>query len=143
MKFYSFANIAAVADCRDIAATLYGCKIVNGRTSAPWRGGTNPESVTISKDQWYDHGSGKQGGGAIQLASFHFNNDAQAAQQWLGEHYHLTPKMETGAAPSSRKSRYDKLIAEGYIEKARYEYKDLNGIVRHITVRMEKHKTDS
>lgn len=137
MKFYSFANIAAVADCRDIAATLYGCKIVNGRTSAPWRGGTNPESVTISKDQWYDHGSGKQGGGAVQLASFHFNNDAQAAQQWLGEHYHLTPKMETGAAPSSRKSRYDELIEAGYQEITRYDYRNLAGELIHFVIRLQ------
>jgi hypothetical protein len=47
--FYSFADIRAAADCREIATTLYGCKITNGRTAARWRNGDDPEREGMAK----------------------------------------------------------------------------------------------
>lgn len=137
MRFYDFSEIARVADCREIARELYGCHINGtGRCAALWRGGDNPEAVSIERDKAYDHVS-KVGGGAIWIASHKFGGDIQAAQQWLGDRYALTPKNATRPAPSSHESRYDRLLAEGYKEVARYEYRDLAGAVRHFTIRLQ------
>lgn len=136
MKFFSFADIRAAGDCAAFAAGVYGAKVSGGRCNAAWREGTNPESVSIDKDKWYDHGIGKQGGGIIELASFKFGGDLQAAQEFLGEYYHLTPKRETGK-PIEHECRYTRLIGEGYVEVSRYEYRDLSGAVRHVTVRLQ------
>jgi len=137
MKFYSFADISAAADCREIASALYGCRVSGGRTAALWRGGDNPESVAISRDEWYDHAQ-KRGGGALQLAAFKFAGDIQQAQAWLGEFYHLTPKVATVSADSATSgNRYERLIADGYQVVSRYDYTDLDGAVRHFTVRLQ------
>ena len=138
MRFYDFALIRSSVSCIAIAETLYRCTVRNGRTAALWRGGDNPESVAITEREWYDHRT-KTGGGPIELAAFAFNGDRQAAQQWIGDTFHLPVKMQTGAAPASpgRESRYEKLLAEGYKEVARYEYRDLAGAVRHFTVRLQ------
>lgn len=135
MRFYSFKAIRATADCREIARDLYGCEIVNGRCAALWRGGTNLNSVAISKKEFYDHGV-KVGGGSIELAAFKFGGDIQQAQAFLGEYYHLTPTMETGPQPT-KDGRYDALKRQGYQEIARYEYRDLSGAVRHVTIRLQ------
>ena len=137
IAFFSFEDIRRAADCREIAQTLYGVTIKNGRCAATWRGGTNPESVSIDREKWFDHGVGKNGGGAIELAMPKFGN-IQQAQQWLGEHLNLTPKTRTGPAPASgKKPRYDTLIESGYTEVARYFYRDLAGEVRHVTIRLQ------
>ncbi len=136
MKFFSFAEIRAAGDCAAFARDVYGVKIANGRCAAAWRDGDNPESVSISKSEWYDHGA-KRGGGIIELAAFRCGGDLQAAQEALGDYYRLTPKMETGPGPE-RESRYKRLLRDGYKEVAIYEYRDMDGYVRHITVRMEK-----
>jgi hypothetical protein len=137
IAFYSFEDIRRAADCREIAQTLYGVTIKNGRCAAAWRGGDNPEAVSIQKDKFFDHVE-KSGGGPIELAAFKFGGDIQQAQSYLGERYHLTPKTRTGPAPShAGGSQYDKLIAEGYAEVARYEYRDTAGEVRHVTIRLQ------
>ena len=136
MNFYSFADIKAAGDCVAFAESEYGVTIHGGRCAATWRGGKNPQSVSISKDEFYDHGT-KKGGGIIQLAAHKFDGDIQASQNYLGALYHLTPKKKTGTAPSRLDCRYERLKREGYTEAARYEYKDTDGNVRHVTVRME------
>jgi hypothetical protein len=137
MRFYSFADIKAVADCRVIASELYGCVVANGRCNAAWRGGTSPENVSIERDQWYDHGGeGKRGGGPIELAAFKFGGDLQQAQQFLGDRYNLTPKELTGAQPH-RDGRYDALLRDGYKEVKRYGYHDLQGNLVHLVARLE------
>lgn len=136
LAFYSFDDIRRVADCREIAAELYGCVVKNGRCAALWRGGKDPSNVSIDREKWYDHGGeGKNGGGAIELANFKFG-DAQTSARYLGEKYHLTPKYVAGPAPG-HESRYDTLIREGYLQVARYEYRDLSGAVRHVTIRLQ------
>ena len=139
MRFFSFAEIRAAGDCAALARDWYGAAVHDGRCAATWRGGDNPASVAIDAAQWYDHAR-KEGGGIIELAAFRFDGDIQQAQSALGEQYGLSPKAETGAAPNGggRQSRYDKLIAEGYREVARYEYRGLDGEVKHVTVRMER-----
>ena len=136
MNFYSFADIKTKGDCTALAESEYGVTISGGRCAATWRDGTNPQSVSISKDEFYDH-STKQGGGVIQLAAMKFGGDIQQAQSYLGELYHLTPKRKTGQPPASSDCRYERLKHDGYTEAARYEYKDATGSVRHVTVRME------
>ena len=134
MLFFSFDEIRLVASCRDIARELFGVTIVDGRCAAVWRDGKNPESVAITEKDFFDHGT-KTGGGAIQLAAIKFGS-VQLAQQWLGERYKLTPKAMTGPA-HERDCRYTRLLADGYVEKARYEYRDLTGAVRHVTIRLQ------
>ncbi len=136
MNFYRFQDIKAASDCAAFARDVYGCTIKNGRTAAKWRGGDNPEAVTIDREKFYDHKI-KAGGGIFELAAFKVGtDDKQQIQAFLGEYYRLTPTITTGPSPS-KSSRYDHLIEQGYHEAARYEYRDLSGDVRHITVRLE------
>ena len=136
MRFYDFAEIRSMADCIALARELYGCKINGaGRCAATWRGGDNTNTAHITKTEWFDHVR-KEGGGPLELTAFKFNGDIQAAQQFLGDYLHLTPKNETRKAPDAE-SRYDRLIREGYTEIARYNYRDMSGTVRHFKVRLE------
>ena len=135
MKFYSFQLISERASCIELAQQLYGATVRNGHCNAAWRGGDNPNSVAIEKDKWYDHVA-SVGGGAVQLAAYKFNGDVQQAQAYLGEFYNLTPHMETGPAPA-RDCRYERLLRDGYKEVARYEYRNIEGEVAHVTVRLQ------
>lgn len=136
MQFYSFQEIRAAADCRQIAIELFGCKIEDGRCAALWRGGDNPQSVSIKHDEWYDHRA-KTGGGCIELAAFKFNGNIQEAQAWLGERYKLEPRKKLQRAPSTHESRFDKLTTEGYQPVAKYEYANAAGAVVHVVIRLE------
>jgi hypothetical protein len=72
----------------------------------------------------------------LELAALAFGGDLQRAQEWLGQRFGCTPKSKTVAGPREP-SRYDKLIADGYAEIARYEYRDTTGAPRHITIRLQ------
>jgi hypothetical protein len=140
LRFYNFADIRAVGDCAALAQSLYGATVKNGRCAATWRGGDNPEMVTIDREKFYDH-KVKRGGGIIELAAMKFNGDKQMAQAMLGEIYHLTPRVTTGPQPEAD-CRHAKLLREGYVERTRYLYRDMTGATRHITVRMEHPEKD-
>jgi len=135
MKFYSFEDIRAAADCAAFAKDVFGCRIAGGRCAAIWRGGDNPEAVAIDREKWYDHVE-KTGGGIIELAAIRFDGNTQQAQAFLGEYYGLQPRMETGPQPA-KDSRYDQLIRQGYKEVARYGYHDLDGNLVHFASRLE------
>lgn len=133
MNFYSFDEIAEVGDCRAYAEEVLGYSFRGDRCAALWRGGTNPNSVAMNKDGYYDH-SRKEGGGIIDLvAVVQFGGDKQLAQDELGRHYGLEPKMVSRRLSSSR---YDELLADGYVEVSRHVYKDLDGTPRHIAVKL-------
>lgn len=135
MKFYSFEEIGQRGDCAQFAADYYGCKITAGRCAATWRGGDNPNTVSIDKDQWYDHKT-KTGGGIIQLAAHKFGGDIQQAQQFLGDLFGLVPKKQSKIILTGP-SKYEELLTAGYKETARYYYKDMSGHTVHFTVRMD------
>lgn len=135
MNFYNFSDISAAGNCVEIAELLYSAKISHGRCAATWRGGDNYDAVAISKESWFDHVD-KRGGGVIQLAAFKFNGDIQRAQEFLGDHYHLAPKQRTVPGPK-RQSRYDELIASGYIETRRDVYTDATGAPQYFEVRLD------
>lgn len=135
-EFFSFEDIRAAGDCAAFAVANLGVTIKNGRCAAPWRGGTNPMSVSIDRDKWYDHGT-KGGGGIIELGALKFAGDKQQAQEFLGNYYRLQPKVVAGPAPERGESRYDKLIAEGYTVARRYDYRDAAGVIVHVTIRLQ------
>ena len=55
MNFYDFTQIKAAADCAAVARDFLGLQVSpEGRCAATWRGGGNPESVSINKDGWHD-----------------------------------------------------------------------------------------
>jgi hypothetical protein len=136
LAFYSFAEIRATANCIDIAKELYGCHVNGtGRTAAKWRGGDDPDNVSIEKTRWHDHVE-KKGGGPIELAAFKFNGDTQAAARWLGERYRLTPKHRTGPAPS-HEGRREQLLRDGWEHVKRYEYRDASGALIHFVDRFQ------
>jgi hypothetical protein len=138
MKFFSFDEIRERGDCVAFAREHYGCKINGtGRCAALWRGGDDPENVSIEKTKFFDHVA-KQGGGIIELAAFKFGGNKQAAQEFLGNLYGLTPKMETGPAPG-HESRYDQLIREGYEQVALYQYRTHpEGRLVHFVARLQR-----
>ena len=137
MDYYDFQEICATADCRELARDVFGSEVKGDRCAAVWRGGKNPDSVRVTKDEWYDHGM-SVGGGPIQLVAQKFGGNIQAAQAFLGEYYKLLPKRKMQKNPTRSKSRYETLIEERYKEVARYIYKDVDGTERHFTVRLEK-----
>jgi hypothetical protein len=137
MRFYSFADITAAGNCVEFAKSVYGAVLSGDHCNAAWRNGDNPKAVHITKEQFFDHVEGK-GGGILQLAMFKCG-DLQAAQEFLGDYYHLTPKAQTGAQPVS--CRYEDLIRKGYREVKRYLYRDLAGNVVHHVSRLE-HATE-
>lgn len=138
MKHFDFNAIKNAGSCVDFIEKVLGEKVVENRCVAVWRGGER-YSVRVEKDRWYDHVT-KQGGGLVELCAISkFGGtgaaEIQKAQEFLGEWLHLN-EVKLAAAPG-KKNRHDELIAEGYIEKARYEYKDLTGKLIYFVCRME------
>lgn len=135
---YDKESVRSAADCVDVLKS-FGYTISSGRTAALWRGGTNPASVSVEKDKWYDH-SAEEGGDVFKLLGkldpslepFPF------AIRWLGERYSVKPSGYYPAAPSNGPSRYKELTEdEGYIEVKRYDYTDENGELVQQVVRLE------
>ena len=135
MKFFDFKSIKSAGDCAEFAKAKFGATVKGGRCNAAWRGGDGITNVSIDKEQWYDHVQ-ERGGGIIELAAHLFNGDTQQTQEFLGEYYNLTPKMQTGPQPP-KDSRYDSLIRQGYQEVKRYGYHDIEGVLIHFVSRLE------
>ena len=140
MKHYNFKEIREKGNCSRFATEVLGAKIVDGRCAAVWRNGTNPESVAIDAEKWFDHAA-NVGGGIIELcaiAKFGSCDSAaiQNAQEVLGEWLNL-PEVKFRKAVPSGKSRYDELIEAGYVQKAKYDYVDLNGTILYSVYRLE------
>ena len=140
MKHYNFKEIREKGNCSRFATEVLGAKIVDGRCAAVWRNGTNPESVAIDAEKWFDHAA-NVGGGIIELcaiATFGSCDSAaiQNAQEVLGEWLNL-PEVKFRKAVPAGKSRYDELIEAGYVQKAKYDYVDLNGTILYSVYRLE------
>jgi 5S rRNA maturation endonuclease (ribonuclease M5) len=136
MKFYDFNEIKSRANCIEIAKHLGYQLNRDNRCAATWRGGKTDTSVQFNPTGYYDYAQEKGGGVIDFVAMVKFADSIQHAQEWLGEYLNLEPKGGTRPLPSAR-SRYDELIQEGYRETARYQYKDIDGIPIHFTVRLE------
>lgn len=141
MKLYNYAEIKASGDCVRFAREVLGANVNNdGRCAASWRGGTNPGSVALTKDEWFDHAAGI-GGSVIDLCAVaKFGNNSktelQQAQEFLGDWLGLKP-LPMRHAPDGGDSHYSKLLSAGYKEICRYNYRDENDVLVHQVVRME------
>ena len=138
MKHYDFNEIKKAGSCVDFVEQVLGEKVVANRCAATWRGGER-DSVRVEPDRWFDHVT-QQGGGLVELCAVAKYGgtgaaEIQKAQEFLGEWLHLAEVKL--ASPDKKKNRHDELIAEGYVEKARYEYKDLAGKLVYFVCRME------
>ena len=61
MKQYNYQEIKASGDCVRFAREVLGVEVDrDGRCAAAWRGGKNPQSVALSKDEWFDHASDRK-----------------------------------------------------------------------------------
>jgi len=146
MQFFDFDEIKGRCSCLEVAKTFLGLDVDgSGRCAATWRGGDNPTSISINESGWYDHVR-KEAGTVIDLvAAVRFGGSLMLAQQAIGLHLGLTPRVAAqkhlpGETP---RNRYEKLIEDGYKEKARYAYTDAAGTLLHQVIRMEhpeKHK---
>lgn len=139
MKHYNFKEIKERGNCIDFIEQVLGIPVRDGRCVAAWRDGSR-DSVAIDSNKWFDHAE-QQGGGIIELcARTKFGgtgaNEIQHAQEFLGEWLHLE-EVKLRKNTSSGHSRYDELIAEGYTEKTRYEYRDLQGKLIYFVCRLE------
>lgn len=104
MKFYDFNQIKAAADCAAVARELLALPLSpEGRCAATWRGGSNPESVLISRDGWHDFGSEESGSVIDLVARVRCGGNMMEAQEILGNYLHLSPTMatKTGCIESS------------------------------------------
>ena len=143
MKHFQFKEIKEKGSCIAFLEKVLGARVHNGRCAAIWRNGER-DSVSVDDEKWFDHGE-KEGGGLIELcARAKFGGTdvtaIQAAQEFLGEWLGLTEMKLRKAIPENR---YGELIAEGYVEAARYEYRDLDGKLIYFVCRMQhpvKHK---
>ena len=119
---------------------VLGLKVQNDRCQARWRGGDG-WNVALTKETWYDHRTEK-GGGLLQLcAEAMFGGNIHQAQEKLGEWLGLTVRQKTVKLENNG-TRYEQLVADGYKESKRYDYRDLEGNIVHTVIRME-HKTKS
>ena len=140
MKHFNFAAIKERGSCIDFVEQVLGEKVVENRCVAVWRGGER-YSVRVERDRWFDHVT-EEGGGLVELcARSKFGGlgatEIQQAQEWLGEWLHLDEVKLQKKTASAGKNRHDELIAEGYVEKARYEYRDLDGKPAYFVCRRD------
>lgn len=138
MKFYDFNQIKAAADCAAVARELLALPLSpEGRCAATWRGGSNPESVSINKDGWHDFGTEESGSVIDLVARVRCGGNMMEAQEILGNYLRLSPTMATKAGCIESSEKYDKLIAAGYREVKRYNYIDASGVLVNQVVRLE------
>lgn len=143
MNFYNFAEIKEKGSCVKFAETFLNVIVAGGRCSATWRGGER-DSVAIDDQQWYDHVE-KVGGGLLELCALTkfggtTQTEIQQAQEFLGNWLGLEPmNVKIPAAVAS--NQYEKLLADGYAETARYHYLNADGTCRYYVVRMFNQKT--
>lgn len=140
MKHYNFKEIRERGSCVKFAEEVLGAKIADGRCAAVWRNGTNPGSVAIDAEKWFDHAE-NHGGGLIELAATAKfggtdSNAIQQAQEFLGDWLGLE-EIKLRKVTSNTRNRYDELIGEGYTVKAKYDYVDLSGKLIYSVYRME------
>jgi len=94
---YNTDDIRAAADCRDlIKNVLGGNEREPGKFDCPWRAGSDSGAVKVERDKWYDHVA-KEGGDAFNMIMLGKNMNFIQASEWLGDHYHLTPKESAKA----------------------------------------------
>lgn len=138
MKFYDFNQIKAAADCATIARELLALPLSpEGRCAAVWRGGNNPESVSINKDGWHDFGT-EESGSVIDLVARVRNVSMAAAQEILGDYLKLSPTCKAyEGGPLQPSARAEKLVELGYRETKRYSYTDADGKLVNQVVRYE------
>jgi hypothetical protein len=124
MKWYNTDEIKSQGDCVRFATEELGCTVKGGRCAALWRGGDNPQTVSIEKTKWYDHKE-KAGGSIIDLCAVACTNgDLGRATERLGEWLKLAPTK--GLKVVEKKQ----VVAE-------YIYTDNVGAPLHKTVRYE------
>lgn len=138
MNFYDFTQIKAAADCAAVARDFLGMQVSpEGRCAATWRGGGNPESVSINKDGWHDFATEESGSVIDLVARVRCGGNIMEAQELLGVYLHLSPKMATKTGCIESNEKYDRLIASGYREVKRYSYTDASGALVNQVVRLE------
>jgi len=125
MSIYDTQGIRAAADCRDLIRNeLHG----NERNKpdgydCPWRAGSDSGAVKVDRYEWFDHVA-KDGGDAIKMIMLGKNMNFLQANDWLGEHYNLTPKES--AKTNGKKAK--QFLCE-------YIYTDYDGKPLHKKIR--------
>lgn len=137
-NYYSWQQIKEKLTCPAYLESR-GIKLNSeSRCAATWRGGTNPNSVHVETEQYFDHGA-KVGGSVIDLcAVVEFNGDTIRAVQELGKRLNLTPTIVS--KKDEKSSHYDRLTKDGYKPVASYDYDDETGKLLFTVVRMERHQ---
>ena len=130
---YDTEQLKTAASCIEIANSLGIPKASNGRYVATWRGGHNG-NVQIDRDHWWDF-KAEEGGDVIELVEKAKGTHFLEACRYIGDIYGVRPVQPV--RPMQGNSRYDQLIADGYEEKKRYEYVDVDGETVQFVVRME------
>jgi hypothetical protein len=123
-KFYNFNDICKCVNILDIANSL-GINIIDNRSAATWRGGTNTKSVAYTDKTFCDHGDNKKGGNVLKLVQNIKGCDLIEASEWIGETFNL-PAVEMQRTDSTNQP----------IEKE-YIYTDRAGNPIHKTIRYE------
>ena len=81
MRFYDVDQVKEQGDCVRFAEEVLGAKVSGGRCAAVWRGGDNPSTVTIEKNQWFDHKEKK--GGDSHLLSHEYHEGSLSVVHFL------------------------------------------------------------
>lgn len=145
MNFYSFDDIKDAKCClryaKEILPSL-GYEVKGDRIQAKWRGGDG-FNVAIAPEGWFDHKM-KDSGSVISLCALtKFGDDTpenvQLSQDFLGQWLGLEPKILPKRREFDHREspRYKELVANGYVEKAHYDYTDADGNTSFTVYRLE------
>jgi hypothetical protein len=121
MDFVDKQDVLDRGDCIEVAKSLLGLKVEDDRCAATWRNGTNPKSVALTKDGWYDH-SKKEGGSVIDLVMKVRNCNFVDSLEELAKFYNIERKLK---------------IAEGRKKIKEFTYNDAQGNPLHKSVRYQ------
>jgi len=127
MQIYDWNEIKATADCveyckSELHMTEAGHSKGWTRFNCPWRPGADSESFSVRKQGYRDHVEKKSGSILDLAANAQFGGDIWRAQEHLGRYYGLSPRIKASEARRIAKV---------------YDYTDLDGTLRHQTVRFE------
>ena len=129
MNLYDWNEIKRVGDCTDICRH-FGLKDQGKsgkwtRYNNPWRPGSDSGAFSVSREGYKDHVSGESGSIIDLVANIQYQGDIWRAQEWLGEYYKLESKTK-----AKQKRKF----------VCAYDYTDLDGVLRHQTVRWDPKK---
>lgn len=145
MYRYDLDVLRKMVPARKVAETELGCRIINDRCQAVWRGGDG-WNVSLNADGTFKDFKTDEHGGPATLYAIARGVTEEEAANYLGDKYcpqfaRKAKKGEKYGLKQRRRqpqNRYEELLAQGYAVSAEWHYRRENGEVAYTVVRMDK-----